>query len=174
MTKLQKVNELTGTLEDVYPNLIIVGGKNIAVPVDKQHVVKNMGAEIGDTIWIKYDGRGYLQEAVLEQRGKKEETKPRTLTEDMWVDSSSQIGKGYLAVESAKVPPAPESVKEYVSLRDRLIILQSNAKLCADMYAITNLTTVQPEDFDSAMDLIWARAIKDLGIVIKAAGGSSS
>ena len=160
MTKLQKVNEFTGILEDVYPNLIIVGGKNIAVPVDKQHLVKNMDAKVRDIIWIKYDERGYLLDAQLKEKGKLVEKKPDEV-----------VHQPQESLPKQEIKPTP--IKEYVSLRDRLIILQSNAKLAADVYATTNLTTVQPEDFDSAMDLIWTRAIKDLGTVITAAGGSS-
>jgi hypothetical protein len=64
--------------------------------------------------------------------------------------------------------------KSYQPRNERLIVLQSCAKLGADVYAITNLTTVQPEDFESVMDLIIARAIKDTETLMKAAGGSSS
>jgi len=61
---------------------------------------------------------------------------------------------------------------QYQPRNERLIVLQSCAKLAADVYAITNLTTVQPEDFDAAMDLIIARAIKDCETLMKAGGSS--
>jgi hypothetical protein len=186
MTKLKKVNEHTGPLEDVYPNLIIVGGKSVAVPVDKQHVVKNMGAEIGDTVWIRYDGRGYLLEAVLERRAiknaietKKASASGKETEKELWIDSSSQIGKGYLACEAEKATPVSNvldtAIKNYrtpTELRERLIVLQSMCKLGAEVFAITNLTTVQPEDFEQVMDLIIARAIKDTETIMKAGGSS--
>ena len=58
--------------------------------------------------------------------------------------------------------------KAFQPRNERLIVLQSCAKLAADVYAITNLTTVQPEDFDSVMDSIIARAIKDTETLMKA------
>jgi len=60
--------------------------------------------------------------------------------------------------------------KSYQPRNERLIVLQSCAKLAADVYAITNLTTVQPEDFEGVMDLIIARAIKDTETLMKAGG----
>jgi hypothetical protein len=171
MTKLQKVNELTGTLEDIYPTLIVVAGKNIAIPVDRQHLVKNTDAKVGDIVWITYDDRGYLKEFVLETRGKAEEKK------DLWIDSSSQIGKGYVELEAAKVKPISTpldaTIKNYrtpTELRERLIVLQSMCKLGAEVFAIT--TTPNQMDFDTAMDLIIDRAIHDTETLMKAGGSS--
>ena len=49
---------------------------------------------------------------------------------------------------------------------EKLIVLQSTLKACADVFAIT--TTPDTMDFDTAMDLIIARAIKDTDTLMKA------
>jgi len=49
---------------------------------------------------------------------------------------------------------------------EKLIVLQSTLKACADVFAIT--TTPDSMDFDAAMDLIIARAIKDTETLMKA------
>jgi hypothetical protein len=49
---------------------------------------------------------------------------------------------------------------------EKLIVLQSTLKACADVFAIT--TTPDTLDFDAAMDLIIARAIKDTDTLMKA------
>ena len=49
---------------------------------------------------------------------------------------------------------------------EKLIVLQSTLKACADVFAIT--TTPDTLDFDAAMDLIIARAIKDTETLMKA------
>jgi hypothetical protein len=67
-------------------------------------------------------------------------------------------------------PKVSGKSKTYQPRNERLIVLQSCAKLAADVYAITNLTTVQPEDFEQVMDLIIARAIKDTDTLMKAGG----
>ena len=55
---------------------------------------------------------------------------------------------------------------EYQPRNERLIVIQSCAKLGADVFAIT--TTPDRMDFDTAMDLIIARAIKDTETIMKA------
>ena len=49
---------------------------------------------------------------------------------------------------------------------EKLIVLQSTLKACADVFAIT--TTPETLDFDAAMDVIIARAIKDTDTLMKA------
>lgn len=51
---------------------------------------------------------------------------------------------------------------------ERLIVLQSCAKLAAEVYAIT--TTPDTQNFDAAMDIIIARAIGDTETLMKAGG----
>ena len=51
---------------------------------------------------------------------------------------------------------------------EKLIVLQSTLKACADVFAIT--TTPDSMDFDAAMDLIIARAVKDTDALMKAGG----
>jgi len=51
---------------------------------------------------------------------------------------------------------------------EKLIVLQSTLKACADVFAIT--TTPDSMDFDAAMDLIIARAVKDTDTLMKAGG----
>ena len=49
--------------------------------------------------------------------------------------------------------------KPFVPRNERIIVLQSCAKLGAEVFAYT--TTPETMDFDQAMDMIIARAIKD-------------
>ena len=56
--------------------------------------------------------------------------------------------------------------KSYQPRNEKLIVLQSTLKACADVFAIT--TTPDSMDFDTAMDLIIARAIKDTDTLMKA------
>ena len=56
----------------------------------------------------------------------------------------------------------------YQPRNERLIVLQSCAKLAAEVYAIT--TTPDTQDFDQAMDTIIARAIKDTETLMKNGG----
>jgi hypothetical protein len=56
----------------------------------------------------------------------------------------------------------------YQPRNERLIVLQSCAKLAAEVYAIT--TTPDTQDFDHAMDTIIARAIKDADTLMKNGG----
>ena len=51
-------------------------------------------------------------------------------------------------------------------MNERLIVIQSCAKLAADVFAIT--TTPDTMDFDTAMDLIIDRAIHDADWIMKA------
>jgi hypothetical protein len=61
----------------------------------------------------------------------------------------------------------PQGGKAYQKPRnERLIVIQSCAKLGADVFAIT--TTPDTMDFDTAMDLIIDRAIKDADWIMKA------
>ncbi|DBA34955.1 TPA_asm: hypothetical protein vir524_00053 [Caudoviricetes sp. vir524] len=62
--------------------------------------------------------------------------------------------------------PQKFTERDLFSPRDRLIVLQSTLKACADVFAIT--TTPDSMDFDTAMDLIIARAIKDTDTLMKA------
>jgi len=162
MTKLQKVNELTGTLEDVYPNLIIVGGKNIAVPVDKQHIFKNTDAKVGDIIHIKYDERGYLLEAGLVSRGTGEAPKPKEPEK-----------KPLAEVMKEKFAEKPEPVKEYVSLRDRIFLHQTTYKECCatvrELIMLPN-ESLDEEEFNRVMDIALERAKKDAKALVEAAG----
>ena len=57
---------------------------------------------------------------------------------------------------------------QYQPRNERLIVLQSCAKLAAEVYAIT--TTPDTQDFDQAMDTIIARAIKDTETLMKNGG----
>jgi hypothetical protein len=54
----------------------------------------------------------------------------------------------------------------YQPRNERLIVIQSCAKLAADVFAIT--TTPDQMDFDTAMDLIIDRAIHDADWIMKA------
>ena len=56
--------------------------------------------------------------------------------------------------------------KPFVPRNERLIVIQSCCKVCADVFAIT--TTPDTMDFDTAMDLIISRAIKDTDTIMKA------
>ena len=56
--------------------------------------------------------------------------------------------------------------KSFTPRNEKLIVLQSTLKACADVFAIT--TTPDSMDFDTAMDLIIARAIKDTDTLMKA------
>jgi hypothetical protein len=56
--------------------------------------------------------------------------------------------------------------KSFTPRNEKLIVLQSTLKACADVFAIT--TTPDSMDFDTAMDLIIARAIKDTDALMKA------
>ena len=56
--------------------------------------------------------------------------------------------------------------KQYQPRNERLIVIQSCAKLAADVFAIT--TTPDTMDFDTAMDLIIDRAIHDADWIMKA------
>ena len=58
--------------------------------------------------------------------------------------------------------------RQYQPRNERLIVLQSCAKLAAEVYAIT--TTPDTQDFDQAMDTIIARAIKDTETLMKNGG----
>jgi len=58
--------------------------------------------------------------------------------------------------------------KSYTPRNERIIVLQSCAKLAAEVFAIT--TTPESMDFDAAMDLIITRAIKDTDTLMKAGG----
>jgi hypothetical protein len=61
----------------------------------------------------------------------------------------------------------PKDTKSYQKPRnEKLIVIQSCAKLGADVFAIT--TTPDTMDFDTAMDLIIDRAIKDAEWIMKA------
>jgi hypothetical protein len=58
--------------------------------------------------------------------------------------------------------------RQHQPRNERLIVLQSCAKLAAEVYAIT--TTPDTQDFDQAMDTIIARAIKDTETLMKNGG----
>ena len=168
MTKLQKTNEFTGKLEDTYPNLIIVSGKNIAVPVDKQHLVKNTDAKAGDLIWIKYDNRGYLLDAKLISRGAFAE-KPMEKHDELPKELKTTEHTTQLVNTFAQVSPPP--VKEYVSLRDRLIVRQTTYKECCDTVRCLMLVpegTFDEEEFNRIMDIALARSLKDAKALIEA------
>jgi hypothetical protein len=66
--------------------------------------------------------------------------------------------------------PAPQhgggGGRPFQPRNEKLIVLQSTLKACADVFAIT--TTPDTMDFDTAMDLIIARAIKDTDTLMKA------
>ena len=62
--------------------------------------------------------------------------------------------------------PFKAAGKPFVPRNERLIVIQSCAKLAADVFAIT--TTPNQMDFDTAMDLIIDRAIHDADWIIKA------
>ena len=173
MTKLQKTNEFTGMLEDIYPNLIIVGGKNLAVPVDKQHLVKNMDAKVGDIIRITYDERGYLLSAELKEKGK-----PKVITEQDKKVIEESIEKHIEALTQVTGSPElakPIPVKEYVSLRERLIIHQTTYKeCCATVRELIMLPNecLSEDEFNRVMDIALERAKKDAKALVEAAGDS--
>ena len=173
MTKLQKINEFTGILEDAYPNLIIVGGKNIAIPIDKQPLVKNMNLKVGDTIHIRYDDRGYLLEAELKEKGK-----PKVITEQDKKVIEESIEKHIEALTQVTGSPElakPMPVKEYVSLRDRIFIHQTIYKeCCATVRELIMLPNecLSEDEFNRVMDIALERAKKDAKALVEAAGDS--
>ena len=58
--------------------------------------------------------------------------------------------------------------RSYQPRNEKLIVIQSCIKACADVFAIT--TTPESMDFDAAMDLIITRAIHDTETIMKAGG----
>lgn len=163
MTKLHKVNEVMGTLEDVYPNLIIISGKSIAVPVDKKHVFENTGAKIGDIIRVKYDERGFLIEAELVSKGVELPEKKPTVS----------ILEAALEGQSPDVGKKPAPIKEYVSLRERLIVYQTCHKESCETARCLMLIpdgAFDEEEYNRLMDIAVERAKKDAKALIEAAG----
>jgi len=172
MTKLQKTNDFTGMLEDVYPNLIIVGGKNIAVPVDKQHLVKNMDAKVGDIIRITYDERGYLLSAELKEKGK---VKVITEQDKKVIEEAMEKHKEALTQVAGSPEKKPEPVKEYVSLRERLIVHQTTYKECCatvrELILCPN-ESLDEDEFNRITDLALKRAKADAKALLEAVGES--
>jgi hypothetical protein len=176
MTKLHKVNEVMGTLEDVYPNLIIISGKSIAVPVDKKHVFENTDAKIGDIIRVKYDERGFLMEAELVSKGMGVPEKKPTVSilEAALEGQSPDVGKKPVVAQSQPTEPKkPEPVKEYVSLRERLIVYQTCHKESCETARCLMLIpdgAFDEEEYNRLMDIAVERAKKDAKALIEAAG----
>jgi hypothetical protein len=163
MTKLQKVNEFTGKLEDLYPTLIIVGGKNIAIPIDKRPIVTNLNPGIGDIVHIRYDDRGYLLDIEIVEKGKPGEQPKPKLPEE----------KKPGAIQGTEVPRQPVPVKEYVSLRERLFVHQTtykeNCETVREMMVIPD-EVLDEKEFNRIMDIALTRAKADAKALIEAAG----
>ena len=170
MTKLQKLNELTGKLEDMYPNLIIVAGKNIAIPVDKQYLVKNSECKVGDTVSIKYDERGYLLELEVIEKGK-----PVITEQDKkQIEQSMEKHKEALS-QIVPTEKKPEPIKEYVSLERRISMHQTTYKeCCATVRELIMLPNecLSEDEFNRVMDIALERAKKDAKALVEAAGDS--
>jgi len=110
MTKIPKgtITKLKGRVEDIYPNLVIIADKNIAVPIDKKSIVD--GWALGDTVEITYDDGGYLLSGTVTEKGTgilptsepgKKEFIPVHKTEDpTWIDSSKDIAPGHAEPET--------------------------------------------------------------------------
>ena len=168
-TKLKKVNELLGTLEDVYPNLIIISGKSIAVPVDKKHIIVNTGAKTGDIIRVKYDERGYLLEAEVVSKGP-EELKPKEPEKKPTVSILEAAIQG----QAPDTKKQPEPIKEYVSLERRVSLHQTTYKECCETARCLMLIpdgAFDETEYNRLLDVALARSIKDAQALIDAAGG---
>jgi hypothetical protein len=63
MTKLAKINKWEGKVQAFVKNLLTVNGKNISVPIDLK-----VNGEVGDTIRITYDDRGFLLTSEIVQK----------------------------------------------------------------------------------------------------------
>jgi hypothetical protein len=170
MTKLQKRNELTDKLVDICPNLLIVGNKNIAVPIDKQPVVKNSEAKIGDMVHIVYDERGYLLELSVTEKGK---AKVITEQDKKQIEQNMEQHKKALT-QVAEPEKKPEPIKEYISLERRISMHQTTYKECCETARCLMLIpdgAFDVEEYNRLMDIAVTRAKKDAQALLDAAAG---
>jgi hypothetical protein len=137
--------------------------KWIEFTVDKDHFVEQGARNVNQPDWgaeLKDPTNGEIKTPD----GK--EVPPFTRASELPKETCTSPETAPALTQMRTPDPQKFTERDLFSPRDRLIVLQSTLKACADVFAIT--TTPDSMDFDTAMDLIIARAIKDTDTLMKA------
>ena len=172
MTKLQKINKLEGRVQAIVKNLLTVDGKNISVPIDV-----TVNGEVGDTIRIEYDDRGFLKSSELVKKRPQDNS-------DMWIDSSKgAIDPEHKELETTRLDDVIKKASEQIEIKrfipdqmflQKLISLQTCYKEL--METIRSLILIPDAvldegEYERYCELAVGGAMKDAKALIEAAAG---
>lgn len=164
MTKLAKVNKLEGKIQAIFKNLLTVNGKNIAVPADVP-----INGEVGDTIRIEYNERGFLTKSELVKKGEPEaERKKESATEN-----ATKIDE---PIKNILEKPSYHEISRLLVdpvYKDNIILLQTCYKernqTVRELHLIPD-SVLDEDEIDRLHSIAVRGAIKDALVLKKAAG----
>lgn len=163
MKKLAKVNKYEGKIQAIVKNLLTVGGKNIAVPVDVP-----INGEVGDTIRIEYNDQGFLTKSELVKKGEPEPEKKEPVVQavtkmDKEIEQVIEKG-GFKEVEKFTVDPV---------YKNNIIVLQTCYNQCCQTVReqmINYDTEITPGEMERVHKIAVDQAKVDALALLKIAG----